>query len=97
MKKVLIAMVALVGVMMLSGCANQYSFAEAEQVVSVGGSVGFWHGLWHGMVLPISWIGSLLDDNIAIYCIANNGGWYNFGFALGAGAILTGGISSGRD
>lgn len=51
---------------------------------------GFWGGLWHGMIVPFSWIGSLFSDDIAIYAYDNNGGWYDFGFILGIGALSGG-------
>lgn len=89
MKKMMIGMLGIVALLMLTGCADQLTLEQAQQVIEVK-PVGFWHGLWHGMVLPISWIGSLFSDNITIYCIANNGNWYNFGYALGAGAVLGG-------
>lgn len=73
---------------LLSGCADTVTFAEASDIEPVG----FWHGLWHGMIAPISWIVSLFDSSTAIYAIYNNGGWYDFGFILGIGA-LTGGAS----
>jgi hypothetical protein len=53
---------------------------------------GFWSGLWHGIIAPISFIGSLFFDSISMYAINNSGGWYDFGFVLGAG-ILFGGSS----
>lgn len=52
---------------------------------------GFWWGLWNGITLPFAFIGSLFDSDIAIYQTANNGGWYDFGFVLGAGAVIGGG------
>lgn len=52
---------------------------------------GFWSGLWHGIIAPLSFIGSLLSDKIAMYAINNNGAWYNFGFVLGAGILFGGG------
>ena len=51
---------------------------------------GFWGGLWHGIIVGWSFIGSLFSDNIAIYAVSNNGGWYDFGFVLGAGVFLGG-------
>ena len=54
---------------------------------------GFWGGLWHGIIAPISFIGSLFIDDIAMYGVNNTGGWYDFGFVLGAG-ILFGSSSS---
>ncbi len=51
---------------------------------------GFWSGLWHGFIAPISFIGSLFSDNIAMYAVNNTGGWYNFGFVLGSGILSIG-------
>ena len=48
---------------------------------------GFWGGLWHGIIIPFSWFCSLFNDDVAIYAINNNGGWYNFGFVLGIGGL----------
>ena len=75
----------LLVVLLLTGCADYTSFADAAYRVPVG----FWHGLWHGIILPISWIISLFYEDVAIYAIYNNGGWYDFGFALGIGAIVS--------
>ena len=33
--------------------------------------------------MPISFIGSILDSDIAIYAINNTGGTYDFGFIIG--------------
>jgi hypothetical protein len=56
---------------------------------------GFWSGLWHGWIVLISWVGSLFSDDIAIYAVNNNGGWYDFGFILGIGGLgFTGGRST---
>ncbi len=54
--------------------------------------VGFLYGLWHGIISPVTFFLSLFMDNISMYEVNNNGGWYNFGFVLGAG-ILGGGTS----
>ena len=52
---------------------------------------GFLSGLWHGIIAPISFVGSLFIDDIAMYAVNNNGGWYDFGFVLGAGILFGGG------
>lgn len=44
---------------------------------------GFWEGTWHGIIMVPSFIGSLIWDDVAIYAVNNNGGWYNFGFVGG--------------
>ena len=58
-----------------------------------GHTYGFWGGLWHGVIAPFAWIGSWFSDDIAVWAVNNNGGWYTFGFILGIGS-LTGGSSS---
>ena len=52
---------------------------------------GFLGGLWHGIIAPISFIGSLFMDDVAMYAVNNNGGWYDFGFVIGAGILFGGG------
>ena len=80
MKKLLLVIVLL---LVASGCADQVTFEQAMNLEKVG----FWYGLWHGIILPISWFISLFSDSATIYAIYNNGGWYNFGFILGVGAL----------
>jgi hypothetical protein len=53
---------------------------------------GFWLGVWHGLIAPITFIVSLFSDKVGIYDVHNSGSWYNFGFVLGAGLFLSGGI-----
>ncbi|MDY0231417.1 MAG: hypothetical protein RBR88_02925, partial [Candidatus Saccharicenans sp.] len=61
-----------------------------------GHIAGFLSGLWHGFISPVTFIVSLFTKNVRIYEIHNNGGWYNFGFVLGAGLFLQGGILGSR-
>lgn len=49
---------------------------------------GFFSGVWHGLIVPLSFIGSLFSDDIAIYAYNNNGGWYDFGFVIGIGSLF---------
>jgi hypothetical protein len=44
---------------------------------------GFLLGLWHGFIFPVAWIVSLFTDQVAVYAVPNNGGWYDFGYFLG--------------
>jgi hypothetical protein len=53
-----------------------------------GRIAGFWLGLWQGFISPITWFISLFIKNIHFYEVHNNGGWYNFGFVVGAGIIF---------
>ncbi len=64
----------------LSGCAGP------NPLVGADGAAGFWPGLWHGLICPIAFVISLFNHGVTMYEVNNIGGWYNFGFILGAGA-----------
>ena len=70
-------------VMLLCGCADHVTFAEA----ATKQPVGFLHGIWHGWIFTFSFIVSLFSDDTTVYAIYNNGGWYNFGYFLGLGGF----------
>ena len=74
---------ALLAIVLLSGCADAVSIKDCLNTEPVG----FWYGLWHGMIAVIAFIVSLFDNDVAVYAVYNNGGWYNFGFLLGVGAF----------
>ena len=57
---------------------------------------GFLEGVWHGFIFPIAWIISLFTDQIAVYSVPNNGGWYNFGYFVGICFLGVGARSSKR-
>ena len=62
----------------LSACAaTQQSDAVASS------APGFLLGLWHGFIFPVAWIVSLFMQDVAVYAVPNNGGWYDFGYFLG--------------
>ena len=79
---------SILAALFLSGCAD-VSPNVSECVTS--NPYGFWFGLWHGIIIPFSWVGSLFSENIAIYAYNNSGGWYDFGFVIGAGSLGLGG------
>ena len=54
----------------------------ATSVTSIS-APGFWFGVWHGFIFPIAWIISLFIEEVAIYAVPNNGGWYDFGYFVG--------------
>ena len=56
-----------------------------------GDLAGFFTGLWHGIFIPITFIIFLFTENVSIYETHNTGGWYDFGFVLGAGTLGGGG------
>jgi len=57
---------------------------------------GFWLGLWHGVIAPLLFVFSLFNDNISIYEVHNNGGWYHFGFLFGLACFFGGGGNRAR-
>jgi hypothetical protein len=79
-------------ILLLSSCADTVTLKEAANREPVG----FWYGLWHGFILLISFIVSLFDPDVAIYATYNNGGWYDFGFLLGASFSIGGGSRAGK-
>jgi hypothetical protein len=87
MKKINKILLGLAILVLLSSCA------KATNIESCVGdyTYGFWGGIWHGIVTPISFIGSLFFDNIAVYAVDNNGGWYNLGFIIGIGGLSVSG------
>lgn len=77
MKKILIFSLLLI---VLASCAQSHNVSEC---IDTSNQVGFWSGTWHGMITFFSFIGSLFDENIAVYAVNNNGHWYDFGFVGG--------------
>jgi hypothetical protein len=77
----------------LAGCApgpNTMADVPNEE----GEVAGFWLGLWHGFASPVMFIISLFNESVEVYEVHNNGGWYTFGFLLGA-SVIFGGSSGG--
>ena len=70
----------------LAGCATQPH-------PDTYGSPGFFMGLFHGATMVFSLVASIFTDT-RIYAFPNSGGWYDFGYVLGAfGAV--GGAGAG--
>jgi hypothetical protein len=87
-------LLAAVLLLVLSACAAGPN--AAVDVPSAEGDVaGFWLGLWHGVIIPITFIISLFSETVNIYEVHNNGGWYDFGFVIGAGVFLGGSGGAG--
>ena len=73
-----VALALALAVLALSACVAEQSPGAIQP-----SAPGFLYGLWHGFIFPIAWIFSLFSDQVAIYAVPNNGGWYNFGYFLG--------------
>ena len=95
MKRVLGLSFVLVLVLVLASCAPGPN--SAEKTPNAQGKIaGFWMGLWQGLISPITFIVSIFSKTVRIYEVHNNGFWYNFGFVIGAGLFLQGGILGSR-
>ncbi len=81
----------LVAAVLLAGCAPGRN--DLERTADADGrTAGFLLGLWHGLISPVTFIISIFSRNVRFYEVHNSGNWYNFGFVLGAGLFLSGGI-----
>ncbi len=78
----------IAGAVLLQSCATQPPAVAA-------GPPGFLFGLLHGFLILFSFVASLFTD-YRIYAFPNSGGWYDFGFLLGAMSFLGGGGASAR-
>jgi len=79
-----ISVFVIVSVLMIAGCAE--AMQPAECIIEEND--GFLDGLIHGFITPFTFIVSLFDDEVTIYSVCNNGGWYNFGFLFGVSIIF---------
>ena len=77
-----------VAALLLQSCATQPS-PEGF------GPPGFLSGLLHGFLILFSFIASLFTE-YRIYAFPNSGGWYDFGYLLGAMMFLGGGGAGAR-
>jgi hypothetical protein len=90
MKNTIFIAIGLVLVaVILAGCAPGPN-GMAKTPDSEGDIAGFWTGLWHGFASPVMFVISLFNDNVEVFEVHNNGGWYSVGFLLGASAIFGG-------
>lgn len=93
MKRAVLA-VLLLG-LVIAGCtASPNEFTDVPD--DDGELAGFWQGLWHGIISPFTFIISLFSDSVDVFEVHNNGGWYVFGFLLGASIIFGGGGRGSR-
>jgi hypothetical protein len=85
-----IVLLAAAGIL-LAACAAGPNMSV--DIANADGDVaGFWLGLWHGVISPITFLISLFTDDVTLYEVHNSGGWYDFGFVLGAGILFGGGF-----
>lgn len=88
MKNRILSLVSIVLVLIVfSGCAESVAIDECVTT----DPYGFLGGLWHGIIAPFSFILSIFMSDVAMYAVNNTGGWYDFGFVIGAGILFGGG------
>ena len=91
MKKCAPPIIALVVVFIMTACVPGPN--DLEKTPDKEGDVaGFFTGIWHGLLAPVTFVISVFTKSVRFYEVHNNGSWYNFGFVLGAGLFLSGGI-----
>jgi RsiW-degrading membrane proteinase PrsW (M82 family) len=81
-RKFVLLVAAALFVAVIASCAHQPSPLSE-------GVPGFFKGLLHGFLILFSFIGSIFTD-VRIYAFPNAGGWYDFGYLIGAGLFLGG-------
>ena len=87
--------IAILLVLLLSACAAGTN-PEVGIASTEGEVAGFWLGLWQGLIAPITFVISLFTDNVNVYEVHNNGGWYDFGFVFGVSISLGGSARSSK-
>lgn len=86
--------------------ASRVALAVAVSIVLVGcaagdprftaeAPAGFWVGLWHGAISFVTLVVGLFQEGVEVYERNNAGGWYDFGFLMGATSVWGGGSSAG--
>lgn len=79
--RLLVTAATTVAALALAGCA------AGDPRFGVDAPAGFWVGLWHGMISCITLVIGIFSDTVRVYEPDNTGGWYDFGFLLGASAF----------
>lgn len=91
MNRILLWLIVMALLLFLTSCVPGPNELKGKANAD-GITAGFLRGMWHGLISPITFIVSLFSRNVNFYEVHNSGGWYNFGFVLGAGLFLSGGI-----
>jgi hypothetical protein len=74
--------IVIVLLFVLASCAGPNPMIDTAP--AEGEAAGFLKGLLHGFISLFTFIVSLFSDTVGMYEVHNTGGWYDFGFVLGA-------------
>jgi len=94
MRKALLILLAVCVTLALASCAPGPN-PSMNTPIARGYVPGFWYGIWNGTIAPVTFVISLFNSKVQFYETHNNGGWYNFGFLIGAGIFFGGGVGGG--
>lgn len=83
-----IPIVALAAIVVAAACT------AGDPRFTADAPAGFWVGLWHGAISMITLVIGIFVDHVHVYEVHNTGGWYDFGFLIGATSLW--GASSHR-
>ena len=83
MDRLKLIIISVLILLLFTSCADTVPY----EVLTEDTPYGFWSGIWHGIIAPISFIGSLIWDDISMYAVNNNGGWYDCGFWFAVGGL----------
>lgn len=89
-KKIVWTILIVCNLLLLGGCVPGTNIM-VDTPASDGDIAGFFSGCWHGFIAPLTFLISLISDDVNMYEVHNSGGWYDFGFVLGAGILFGGG------
>lgn len=87
-----VSVFVLIAILLFSSCAEVQNIEACRS----GEPYGFLGGLWHGVIAPVSFVLGLFMDDVAVWAVNNNGGWYEFGFLIGVGSLGLGGGKASR-
>jgi len=97
MTQTILRALALLCLICLAASACAPGPNELEKTPGPDGRIaGFFMGLWQGFIAPVTFIISAFTKSVRLYEVHNNGFLYNFGFVIGAGLFLSGGIFGRR-
>ncbi len=82
-------------IVMISAVALCLASCATQPPPSAPSPPGFFSGLLHGLLIVVSFIVGLFTD-YRIYAFPNSGGWYDFGYLIGASMCLGSGGASAR-